>query len=189
MRDSTTPGVIPLTGLAIAAGYVNGKYAWTPADWSRFIQAGVQMVRIDVAANAWTAASILDVETGDATPDAVPGWVKNRHAAFGDVPVIYCSRDALTPVFNACQAAGLSVVRDFRLWIATLDGTPAVADMTGVVAVQAYGSNRTGGNYDESIVYDDTWHPSAQTPPPPPHLVSVTATAKFSDGSQRSWTV
>jgi hypothetical protein len=47
-------------------------------------------------------------------------------------------------LFNEMNAAGLEIVRDFRTWIATLDGTQRVHDMTGVT--------------DESIVYDDNWH-------------------------------
>jgi hypothetical protein len=38
-------------------------------------------------------------------------------------------------LFNAMNAAGLRIVHDFRLWIATLDGTKTVPDMTG-----SYGS-------------------------------------------------
>ena len=71
------------------------------------------------------------------------------------------------------NAVGLQVVRDFRLWIATLDGTETVHDMTGVTAVQHKRAPRehadgtlaeppsdsvTAGHYDESIVYDDHWH-------------------------------
>ena len=58
------------------------------------------------------------------------------------------------------NAAGLEIVKDFRLWIATLDGTKTVPDMTGVTAVQFAGENMTGGHFDESIVYDDDWHRS-----------------------------
>jgi len=34
-------------------------------------------------------------------------------------------------LFNEMNAAGLEIVRDFRTWIATLDGTKQVHDMTG----------------------------------------------------------
>ncbi len=69
--------------------------------------------------------------------------------------------------------AGLHIVKDFRLWIATLDGTQAVHDMTGVTAVQykrarkrkpdgtwaeAPSDSVTEGHFDESLVYDDDWH-------------------------------
>src|SRR5207248_2474295 len=73
----------------------------------------------------------------------------------------------LTPVFNALNAAGMHVMRDFRLWPATLDGTRKLADMTGVTAVQARGEAQTGGHYDESDVYDDAW---LMLPPEGPFL-------------------
>ena len=89
----------------------------------------------------------------------MPLWVRahRRLHPGGYPPVIYCSRTLLTPVFNALNAAGMRVVRDFRLWPATLDGTRKLADMTGVTAVQARGEAQTGGHYDESDVYDDAW--------------------------------
>jgi len=61
-------------------------------------------------------------------------------------------------MFNAMNAAGLEIVKDFRFWIVTLDGTKKVADITGVTAVQFAGPTMTGGHYNESIVYDDEWH-------------------------------
>jgi hypothetical protein len=56
-------------------------------------------------------------------------------------------------------AHGMRVVRDFRLWVATLDGTKTLPDMTGVTAVQwkPATANSGPGHYDESAVYDDTW--------------------------------
>jgi hypothetical protein len=160
MRDSTTPGDIPTHGLDIVAGYVNGSFAWKPADFDRFRHAA--HARIDVNGTAAAGAGILDVETGDATPATAVTWVKARHKALpGAYAVIYCNRATLTPLFNAMNAAGLHVVTDFHLWIATLDGTKTVHDMTGVVAVQYAGEAQTGGHYDESLVFDDEWHPSA----------------------------
>jgi len=62
------------------------------------------------------------------------------------------------------NAAGLHVVKDFRLWVATLDGTRRLQNMTGVMAVQYADEGITGGHYDESIVYDDDWHPEDDMP-------------------------
>jgi hypothetical protein len=159
MRDSTTAADIPTHGLDIAAGYVNGRFAWSPADFNRFTHAA--HARIDVNGSAPAGAGILDVETGDATVTTAVAWVKQRHAAHpGAYAVIYCNRATLTPLFDAMDAAGLHVVDDFHLWIATLDGTKTVHDMTGVVAVQYAGEAQTGGHFDESLVYDDDWHPT-----------------------------
>src|ERR1043165_8928837 len=65
-------------------------------------------------------------------------------------------------------AAGHHIGRAFRPWVATLDGTKKIADMTGVTAVQYAGETQTGGHYDESIVYDPAWKAPAPPPPPPP---------------------
>jgi hypothetical protein len=168
MRDSTTAADIPVHGTELVAGYGNGAYAWTAADWARFPDA--RHVAIDVNGSDPGGCGVLDVETGDATVAEAVTWVHRRTAAAPGsyVPVIYCNRSTLTPLFNAMNAAGLKIVTHFRLWVATLDGIEILADMTGVTAVQARGANLTGGHYDESIVYDDAWHPGPAAPPPPP---------------------
>jgi hypothetical protein len=159
MRDSTVLGDIPIHGTELVAGYVNGSGAATEADFARF--RGIPHVHIDVLGTAPELAGVLDFEDGNPpTAEDCVSWAKRRRAAFpGHYPaVIYCDRSHLTPLFNAMNAAGLQIARDFRLWIATLDGTKRVADMTGVTAVQFAGESMTGGHFDESIVYDDNWH-------------------------------
>jgi len=166
MRDSTTAADIPHHGLDLVAGYANGAFAWSDADWQRF--PGQGHVYIDVNGSDPHGAGVLDVENGDATPAGAVEWVKARLALKPAYPpVIYCNRATLTPLFNAMDAAGLQVVKHFRLWVATLDGTKTLPDMTGVTAVQWAGEGLTGGHYDESIVYDDAWHaPLTVTPAP-----------------------
>ena len=162
-RDSTTAADIPTTGLHMVMGYGNGLFTWTDADWDRF--PGIPHVYIDVNGTDAHGCGVLDVEIGDATVATAVAWAKER-LALGHVypPVIYCNRSTLTALFDAMNAAGLTVVKHFKLWVATLDGTRTLPDMTGVAAVQDKGESLTGGHYDESIVYDDTWHPA--TPPP-----------------------
>ncbi len=186
-RDSTIAADIPLNGLAVAFGYANGaSSAWGAADHLRFDQAGIPIAWIDVIGDR-PDVDILDIETGDASVSDAPGWVQQHNARHAGYPaILYCNRSTLTPLFNTLTAAGLVVVRDFRLWIATLDGVQRVADMTGVTAVQYKGEALTGGHYDESVIYDDSW--KARTPAAP-HLVRVTATASFSDGTSKTWTV
>lgn len=167
MRDSTTAADIPLRGLDLAAGYSNGRFAWTPADWGRF--AGIPHAVIDVNGTDPAGCGVLDVETGDATPAEAAAWVRARRALHpGAYAVVYVNRSNITAVFNAMGAAGLHVGRDFHTWVATLDGTKLLADMTGVVAVQYAGQQQTGGHYDESVVYDPSWHAVAPPVPPPP---------------------
>ena len=164
MRDSTTAGDIPLPGTQLAGGYSNGQYQWSPADWARFphsAHASIDVMGTDPHADA------LDVETGDATVPAAVSWVRAKlalHPAY--VPLIYCNRATLTPLFNAMNADGLQIVKHFRLWVATLDGTKALGDMTGVTAIQFAGQAQTGGHWDDSLGFDAAW--KAPVPPPPP---------------------
>lgn len=166
MRDSTSAGDIPLDGTQLVAGYGNGSFAWDAAAWARFPH--IPRASIDVNGSQWYR-DVLDVEAGDATVATAVAWVKEKwqHTIIYP-PVIYCSRDTLTPLFNAMNAAGFQVVHHFRLWVATLDGTKDLPDMTGVTAVQYAGSNETGAHYDESIVYDDAWQPGMPAPTPTP---------------------
>jgi hypothetical protein len=170
MRDSTTAADIPLAGLDLVAGYVNGRYAWSDADWARF---GTRpRVHIDVNGSDPHAAGVLDVERGDATAAQAPVWVKQRKALGAGATgcTIYCDRSTLASVQQALHSADLLPGRDYTLWLATLDGNRAVADALGkelgVVAVQWEGQAQTGGHYDQSIVYDDAWHPAPVAPKP-----------------------
>ena len=161
MRDSTNLRDIPIHGTDLVAGYVNGNFVASKEDFARFH--GIPHVHIDVFGTDPEDAGVLDFEPGDRQDPAMAAiWAKRRRAAFPGhyPPVIYCNRSQLTLLFNGMNAAGLEIVKDFRLWIATLDGTKTVADMTGVTAVQFAGERITGGHYDESIVYDDDWHRS-----------------------------
>lgn len=165
MRDSTTAADIPLGDLQLVAGYANGKYAWKDTDWARF--GSIPKVRIDVLGTAPGSASVLDVENGDATPAEAVGWVHARRKLFPDTaPTIYCNRSTSTLVAAAMMTAGLRLAIEYTLWIATGDGTKVLPNMVGVVAVQWKWVTPPAGHYDESIVYDDEWHPT--TPPPAP---------------------
>jgi len=172
MRDSTNLKDIPIPGTDLVAGYVNGNGIATKEDFARF--PGIPHVHIDVFGTDPEGAGIIDVEPKCADIPTAVTWAKQRKAAFPHryPPIIYCNRDTLTPLFNAMNAAGLHVAKDFRLWIATLDGTKAVQDMTGVTAVQYKRARKqapdgtwleppsesvTEGHFDESLVYDDDW--------------------------------
>ena len=166
-RDSTTLADIPVAGTQLVMVYANGLYcSHSPDVAARF--PGVPMVWIDVNGSD-VYADVLDVETGDATPAGAVVWVKEKLLTKPVYPpVIYCNRATLTPLFNVMGAAGLHVGTHFRLWIATLDGTKTVPDMTGVTAVQYAGQPQSGGHFDESIVYDAAWKAAAAAPAPKP---------------------
>lgn len=163
MRDSTRAGDIPVKGTELAAGYTNGLFVWSGSDFARF--PGVPHVHIDVNGTHPVQAGVLDVEKGDASVTEAVLWTRAKHALGQPNPVIYCNRSTLTPLFNAMNSAGFRPDHGFRLWVATLDGTKKLDDMTGVVAVQYAGESITKGHYDESIVYDNSWHADAAPAP------------------------
>jgi hypothetical protein len=177
MRDSTSPADIPADGTQLVAGYGNGQYAWDAAGWDRWQH--IPRASIDVTGDQWWR-DVLDIEPGDAGIATAVRWVatKWQHRIIYP-PVLYVNRSELTPLFNALAAANFRVADHFRLWVATLDGTDRLDDMTGVTAVQHKSAALTGGHYDESIVYDDAWMPGMPAPTPRPpvqqprHLIGV----------------
>lgn len=157
MYDSTTPQVIPADA-EMVAGYVNGEFAWHPQDWDRFPHA----VKVHITIMAVNEAGVLDIETGDATPEQAPGWVWARLSAGLKRPTLYVNRSNAQEVIDLCKTAGLKPGTDYWLWLATLDGT-ATTDLPGVVAIQDKGAGALGFNADSSIVLDPTWHTSPLT--------------------------
>lgn len=139
MRDSITAADIPVN-TPVVAGYVDGRYVWSAADWDRFPNA----VKLTIATSSQSSADILDVETGDATPAETPGWVDRFNRPGRRRPTIYCNRASWRAVQDVLGT------RNVEYWISTLDGTEVVP---GAVAVQY---TDTGG-YDESLISDPTW--------------------------------
>lgn len=154
----TVPGVGPQP-VSLTAGYL------PPSSFAASSQAcGGTSVKIDVAA-VHPEADVLDIEVGDATPASAPAWVIAHNKVRPDYPaILYCNRSTIHAVANALAAAGLTVIKDYRWWIATLDGTQTVADMTGVTAVQAWGASSFPNNIDLSVVYDDNWKKATPVP-------------------------
>lgn len=145
--------------ISLTAGYANGTYhASSQAD-------GPTDVQIDVRGDT-PGADVADIENGDILPTQAAQWVMDHNAHGGTTypGILYCNRDTITTVANVLQAAGLQVVKDYRWWIATLDGETTVPDMTGVTAIQAYPANDFAGrNIDLSVVYDDAWKPTTNS--------------------------
>lgn len=148
MADAVDPTKLP-AGLQAYAGYFNGaKSAWTPAQLSNDVYPGASLVRIDVIGSAAAQCGVLDVETGDATPDHVPAWVDTRHHLGLDATV-YCNLST----WPAVKAAVGS--RAVRYWIA--DPSPGVAHaIPGASAVQWLWA----AGFDLSVITDPTWHPA-----------------------------
>jgi hypothetical protein len=129
------------------AGYENGVYAWTQAEWNLFPHA--DKVRISVTASANTG-DVLDVEAGDAIPDQTHGWISMRKSAGLFRPTIYCSLDTVQAVRDGTREYILG--KDYDIWVARYDGSPLNV-YTGTAAKQYAALT----DYDVSVVYDTSW--------------------------------
>lgn len=147
MYDSVTASDIPKGG-DLVAGYGNGVYKWSAADWARFPHA--VHVRIDVIGDDPEGCGVLDVEQGDATPETAAVWARKRQA-LGFRAVIYTARSNVAAVQAACR--GISRI---GYWVADWTGSAHRVGIRELIAVQY--KNTPG--YDVSAVYDDTWHPN-----------------------------
>lgn len=149
MYDAVTPSNIP-TSAQMVAGYVDGRYAWSAADWARF--PGAVKVRIAVFAST-NDGHVLDVERYDATPAQAVGWVQRRRDAGVD-PTVYCGYStngySWALVINAFKSAG---VAEPHYWVAAYPGNGANL-YPGSVAHQYADPVTSGGNYDLSVVAD-----------------------------------
>jgi hypothetical protein len=135
--DSATPAAIP-PGV-MCATYATGDYAVPAAE-----MAGRPTIWID----AWgtdPAASVLDVEPGDATPSMVPQWV-TQHLALepSDNARIYTMLDEWAAVKQAVATLPSWMQARVRWWIADPTGVPHM--VPGASATQWY----WGPNYDIS---------------------------------------
>jgi len=147
----------------MVAGYVDGIYAWSQADWDQFPKAAkLRISAIPGSAQALTA-HIADCETGDYTPASAAAWAAAKKAK-GEWPTIYAN---LSNVLEVRQATGKMVLgADYDIWLAWYNGDPAqyvFGDGKKVVAKQYISTN----SYDKSEVYRDSW-PDKPTAPPPP---------------------
>jgi hypothetical protein len=146
MWDSTTPAAIP-SDAELVAGYVNGRYAWSPLDWARWAPA--RRVSITVLASE-LGAQVLDVETGDATPAQARAWVEGRHLAGVVAPICYSNRGE--GMHLALTLVGLR----WRWWCADWTGIPHT--VLGAAAVQyAAPGIGTALHVDLSWVTDPTF--------------------------------
>jgi hypothetical protein len=166
MGDSTVLSDIP-TSVQVAATYANGDFVVSEAEVeARFPHQHYGWCRIDVTGALADQADMLDVETGDATPETANNWVQSWHVLKrSGLPVVYCNRGNEQAVVDACKAGGSELGTHYGLCVATLDGTQVTGP--GVVACQH--TSYEPAHWDESVVYDDTlWLPVAPVPVPAP---------------------
>lgn len=139
MYDSVTWQAIPADA-EVVAGYIDGAYAWPQEAWDSFPDAMHVAIAVFPSTNS---GDVLDCETGDATPEQCPDWIKMRKMAGIAVPTIYCNASTMPAVQQACQ--GLT----YNLWIADWTGVPHL--YPGSVATQYADPPLSGGNYDVSL--------------------------------------
>lgn len=156
LYDSTRPSLIPANAPAVA-GYVNGEFAWSLADWARFSTPYKKTITV----NAKTPADILDIERFNATSDQAPGWTSLARRAGIVRPTLYCSRLGTWP--DTQKAMGKTPV-DY--WIA--DYTTSAHLVPGSVATQW---TDQGDRYDLSVA-DQAWLAGGLPQPPPPAVLA-----------------
>lgn len=138
LYDAVTATDIPADARMVA-GYVDGAYAWTAANWARFPLA--RKVRITVGFR-YSSAPVLDVERGDATPDQAVEWAQFRRNR-GLRSTVYCNA-ATWPQVRAAFAAAQEP--EPLYWIADWGIPPVIP--AGAIALQYH---HTPG-YDLSVV-------------------------------------
>ena len=163
--DSVTPNEIPSTA-QIVAGYVDGEYAWSAADWHRL--GAAQHVTITVFGNQ--GARVADVENGDLTATQAARWCQVELDA-GRRPTLYSATSTWTDEIQPALAAIGEFPAAIDWWAADPTGVPHL--YPGSVATQyAWNAfNQTDGlNVDLSMT-NGTWPgsmvPDAPKPPPP----------------------
>jgi hypothetical protein len=156
MFDSVTAEAIPASATMVA-GYANGRWANFTAMKARFPRAVVLGISVNAAHGQ--LAHVLDIENGDATILDFRAWAVAMAHAGVRRPTAYIARSRLSELL-AQQPAG--IVTD--VWVADWSGAPhpVAVSRANVVAVQyASPAQHSGGDYDLSVVYDYTWHPSS----------------------------
>jgi hypothetical protein len=130
---------IPRDAFAVG-GYVNGantSFVWSPADWNQFPTS--YHIRINVNGDP-QRGNALDIETGDATPDAIGPWIASRGPATKDPLLVYCNRSNLGACVAARDAANRATGHFANIWCATLDGSLSGHSMTQAWQLRSGGS-------------------------------------------------
>lgn len=157
MYDSVTAADIPESA-AMVAGYLDGPFAWSAADWARFPNRPHVGIVVDPSHQQ---GHVLDCETGDATPQSCPGWVAARRKQ-GAVPCVYMNASTW-PAVRAAFA--LARVPEPLYWVAAYPGGGATIP-AGAIAHQYADSLTSGGHYDLSVVADHWPGVDPSSPPP-----------------------
>jgi hypothetical protein len=144
--------VANLPGGDVAYGaYVGGRWPTYNAVRVAFPHARV----LSIAVNASQDADCLDIETGDATVDEAPAWVRRQQARGVGRPVLYTSQTNLGALMGALAAGGVGRT-EVRLWSAHYAGKHICSPVCGA-PVQCDGTQWIDHDdkYDESLLADD----------------------------------
>lgn len=134
--DSVTPGSIPAHQRV--ATYATGNYAASPAQ----VAGRGQVMWIDTTGSDY-AASVLDVEPGDATPTLAANWAYHRLTQHRTgLARIYTMISEWPAVKSAVATLPAWMQSHVRWWIADPTGSPHI--VPGAAATQWY----WGKNYD-----------------------------------------
>lgn len=154
--DSTTARDIPQWVDGVG-GYVNGNFAWSPADWALF--ADKPQIRYNVTGDP-ERGNAADIEAGDMTPENAVIWYTTRAHMNAPNLAVYVNRDNIDAVMAEIERFNPFII------LTTLDGTcPQFYHGHKLAAVQFAGPDQTGGHYDLTIVYDDDFHPAPHNGP------------------------
>lgn len=149
---------------AKVAGYIDGTYAWSRADWDLFPHADHVTIAVRASTNA---GDVLDVERGDASPDQAHGWIAMRKAAGLYRPTVYCSRSVIPAVRAGTGAFILG--KDYDIWVADYTGQPhQVAAPGSPAATCAATQYESTPGWDATAVFDQGW--PHRVPPAVPGL-------------------
>lgn len=156
MYDSVSASSIP-TNAQIVAGYVDGLYEWSNADWARFPHS----VKVRIAVFTTTDdGHVLDCEPGNNSPASSVDWVLMRRKAGVD-PTVYCGRNTWwSQIRAAFHARG---VAEPHYWVADYSVSQSSPQIPGGALALQY---TDAGPYDLSVVAD-YWPGVDPTPAPP----------------------
>lgn len=99
--DSVTAEAIPPAPVVL--GYVDGAYTTYPVLRERFRGSSTLVVGVTTGAGD---ADIIDVENGDATPEAATTWCIQRLKS-GRRPTVYGTRDSIDAVVGLLRRRGV----------------------------------------------------------------------------------
>lgn len=148
MLDSVNPRSIPADAAAVA-GYIDGPYSWTTAEWNRF----ATHYKLSITTRTNVLADVIDVERGDASDADSVTWA-GRRRVMGIEPIVYRDQADIATNVAAFRAAGQAPP---LYWVAHWTGTAPTSLPAGVIAIQYADAAMAGADYDMSVLDTDVY--------------------------------